>query len=439
MWDQAAAAIKPKMTENEFSLLLYPIFQKLGCGHSRVYQSENFIKAKTKKYKKGGVRKQLPFSIKSFQGKTYINSYFHKDSLLFKGDQLLKVNDIPIDDLKVSISNFISSDGLNKSHYKKSIDKNFIAYYHRGKGYQEKYNVEIIDSLGAQKTISLPPYLVSKALSKQRKKDKRKKPVTPKSNDKPAKYTTLLKKSKYRFLRSVKDTSVVVIKIPSFAGKDGKKIYKKAYRIINEDPTIKNLVIDLRGNGGGSASESWFLTRTLINKPFQTNLYRRKNLNKSLVKELSTNKLALFFSRLKILSIGKTDKTSEYFRTNATFEPHKKHRYDGKLFILTDGYSFSASSVVASYLKTQNRGIFIGEETGGGMYGTNAMHSPYIVLPNTTIRIRIGLWALDQIVEGGSQGRGIFPDYQTAATIEDFINEKDVDMEKVYELIKIKK
>ncbi len=435
MWQVAEASLKPSMTSAEVQDLLYPIFRKLGCGHSRVYQSQKETKRLKKAYKKGAVRKKLPFSIKSIDEKTYVNKYFLEDSLIRKGDQLLSINNIPIENIKNNLSRFVASDGLNETHFDKSIEKNFIGYYHRDMGYSDKYEINIIDSLGIERKISLDPYLVSKELSKQRKKDKKKKVDVSTKMKQPAKYTTLLKKGNYRFLRSKKDTSVVVLRIPAFSGKDGKKIYKKAYKIIEEDKSIKNLVIDLRGNGGGDASESWFLTRTLSTETFQTDISRRKELPKTTAEYMSANKITLFLVRTKMSFVGKKEKTEDFYKRNIFFPPHPKHRYEGELYVLIDGYSFSASSVVASYLKDNNRAVFIGEETGGGMHGTNAMHSPSVYLPNTEIRIRFGSWALDQIVKDGIPGRGVFPDYETKNNLEDFLENRDVEMEKVYELI----
>jgi len=427
MWSIAEKTLKEGMTSDEFSQTLYPIFQKLGCGHSRVYGSKKIAKAKAKKYKKGAVRKQIPFNIKSIAGNTYIKNYFLKDSLILKADQIISINQESLDDIKNDLELFISSDGINTTHYQKSIDKNFVPYFHRSRGYSEKYEVTIIDSSGVEKTIELKPNLVSKQISKDKRKAKKKSTGTV-NNTKPKKYNTLLKKGNYRFLRSKKDSSVAIIKIPSFAGSDGKKIYKKAFKLIENDETIKNLVIDLRGNGGGDASESWFLTSALNQEKFQTDLARSKNINDKFKDHLSTSRLLLFLSRIKISTLGKSSKSEDQLKTSVHFKPNKKHCYNGKLFVLIDGYSFSASSVVSSYLKSSKRAIFIGEETGGGMYGTNAMHSPYIVLPNTTVRIRFGLWALDQIVEGGIPGRGVFPDFETNNTYEDFKNDVDVEM-----------
>jgi len=122
-----------------------------------------------------------------------------------------------------------------------------------------------------------------------------------------------------------------------------------------------------------------------------------------------------------------------------TIEPHKKLNYDKSVFVLIDGYSFSASCVVSSLLEQEERATFIGEETGGGYAGTNAMQTPIFTLPNTMIRVRAPLWALYHNISTADKGRGIFPDYPTNPTMQNRIDKYDVDMEKVYELIGTKK
>ncbi len=427
--------LKDGMSEAEFRTLCFPIFEKLGCGHSRMSTSKHLLKKNKKDLKKGLSRYILPFNVKTIATNTYILNYQNKDSLLTRGDQLISINDQPVGDLMEAMKVSINSDGRNKTHFQRSLDKGFSALYHRIIPYAKEYNVSVIDSLGRLKNLVIPGQEISKAATKLRKlenKQKQKENIQPK---KPSPLKTVFKKEGYRFYQSKKDSSVVVLKIPRFAGKKGKRFYRKVYETMEADPVMKHLVIDLRGNGGGDAGESFYLVRTLVNNPFKVRFRRKKKVDKQWKKESNMTTFSDLIVRLGINRLGKKEPRKDSILVNINMKPETKHHYDGPLYVLIDGYSFSASSVVSSYLKDQSRAVFIGEETGGGKYGTNAMHSPYFPLPNTGMRMRVGLWALDQVVTGPVTGHGIYPDYPTELTIQDFQEETDVGLEKVYELV----
>ncbi len=64
------------------------------------------------------------------------------------------------------------------------------------------------------------------------------------------------------------------------------------------------------------------------------------------------------------------------------FKPKKKNHFDGTVYILTGGNTFSASTLFTQAVKHQKNVVVTGEETGGGAYGNNAWLIPDITLPN---------------------------------------------------------
>lgn len=53
--------------------------------------------------------------------------------------------------------------------------------------------------------------------------------------------------------------------------------------------------------------------------------------------------------------------------------------------------NFSVSSIISSNLKGSKRAVFVGEETGGAYNGCVAGSIPIYTLPNTKLRLRLGL------------------------------------------------
>ena len=157
-------------------------------------------------------------------------------------------------------------------------------------------------------------------------------------------------------------------------------------------------------------------------------------LPKGMYKHLTVNSFSRWRHKTLLTLFAKEKEIGEQRKLTMKVKPHKKVQYTGPLYVFIDGYSFSASSLVSSYIRDQDRALFIGEETGGGKYGTNALSTPYLTLPNTEVRVRMPLWQLKQMVAGDNQGRGIFPDVSSSWTIEDVLMRNDPELEKLLEL-----
>lgn len=134
---------------------------------------------------------------------------------------------------------------------------------------------------------------------------------------------------------------------------------------------------------------------------------------------------------------GKTRKNGDTTYYTIKIKPKKKWHYTNNIYVLTNGGSFSASCLVAAYLKETHRATFIGRETGGTIEGCNAVITPYYKLPNTKTKVRVPTFRLlNDVYTKGNTGRGIIPDHETNYTFKDIYLKKDLEMEKVMELIK---
>jgi len=247
----------------------------------------------------------------------------------------------------------------------------------------------------------------------------------------PKKKELVFKKKAYRFWHSLEDPSLYILRIPGFKGGHGKRFHKKVLRYLNELETPNRLAIDLRGNGGGNAEEATTLVSMLCPEPFYLGISGPHQLEKKAFKLLSTNKLRRSLHRWGLMTNAEEKTKGETVSMRLKIEPHKRIQYRGPLFVLIDGYSFSAASLVSAYLKDQDRATFIGTETGGGQFGTNALSTPFFDLPNSGVRVRMPMWRLDQLVQGENVGRGVMPDVKTEWRIEDVLEGKDVDLEVV--------
>jgi len=96
------------------------------------------------------------------------------------------------------------------------------------------------------------------------------------------------------------------------------------------------------------------------------------------------------------------------------------------------------ASVVASFLKGNGRGVFIGEESGGAMEGATARYGATLVLPNSKIRVHLGLLKTTNAVVF-TKGRGVYPDYDVAPKIDDILKGVDTELNFTLSLIPSKR
>ena len=166
-----------------------------------------------------------------------------------------------------------------------------------------------------------------------------------------------------------------VINIPGFYNgltDDTKKLIDEA-----KQADVEGIVIDLRGNGGGSLSEAISLTGLFIDKgPVVQILDHRK-------------------------------------RRDINGDRDGKVYYDGPLVVMVDRYSASASEIFAAALQDYQRAIVVGENTYGK--GTVQHHRALQMYPfdnydNELGSVQFTIAKFYRINGGSTQLRGVSPD-----------------------------
>lgn len=426
--DAAEKKLTRPMTSKEFRKMLLPIHQKVGCGHSRFASPQADIKAEKKRYKAGAARNYVPFNGKVINGQFYVLKDYTEDEQLPKGTEILKIGQYTMPQILDSLSLIVTSDGYNTTHFLNAVSTKFPALYKYYFGPQDVYTIEYKDSLDQVRSATLSARLITKAQLKAKAKALKKNPPPPDTTIVKTKQL-IFKKKKYRFSQSLQDSSVYILRIPSFMGNKGLRFHKKIIKYLNALPQVSTLVIDVRNNGGGDFKETATLASMLCTEAIQFELSQPTKLEKSMYKHLTKTPFGRVRHRFFLGLFSEEKEKGEISKIKLKFEADEKIHFDGPLYVLINGYSFSASSVLSSFLRDQDRAIFIGEETGGGFHGTNAMSMPYLVFPNSSVRVRMPMWKLRQVVKGENLGHGIYPDVRTTWTIEDVLDNKDVDME----------
>ncbi|OUS30770.1 C-terminal processing peptidase [Thalassotalea sp. 42_200_T64] len=173
-----------------------------------------------------------------------------------------------------------------------------------------------------------------------------------------------------------------VVTIPSFYNKLSRDVAKEIAKLKEEN--VQGIIIDLRGNGGGSLVEATLLTGLFIDKGPVVQVRDGAN-------RVEVNK--------------DTDGLSYY---------------DGPLTVMVDRYSASASEIFAAALQDYGRALIIGENTFGK--GTVQQHRGlgrvYDLYDNPLGSIQFTIAKFYRINGGSTQHKGVTPDIQFPSAIE---------------------
>jgi C-terminal processing protease CtpA/Prc len=205
-----------------------------------------------------------------------------------------------------------------------------------------------------------------------------------------------------------------------------RKFYRTLFRSLDEQNT-EHLVIDVRDNLGGSITNANNILRHILDEDFVIILerYRAPTFKYS---NCSSRIGYVLFSIKRSLELRKKYKVGDIKIAEFKTRSARKNNFDGQVYVITNGYSASSSSYLASLLKEKENAMIIGEESGGGAAGNNGLYYTTVQLPNSKIQVRVPYYWLDyQLIP--DKGRGVMPDVPIRYDIEDFKDKKDLEME----------
>ena len=451
-FDSLKVTITEPMTSFDFFKKLSPVVAAVRQGHLAVYPPTKLMtKKETKALLKKGTGPFSQFDFELFDDKLYVvknNSYNKKIKI---GTEVVAVNGTKPIDLIKEYSQFYSSDGYNTTLKTRTSGKRFSTFFTNENGIKDslQYNFKFNDSL---KTITIrrekedtTGTQAKKTAKKLVFKDKAKSKALRKKKRVNGYYS--VEKNYNRNLNFLeKDSSVAVLNIRSFKIGDSKTFYRESFAKIAAYNS-KTLVLDLRNNGGGRVNEIADLYSYLADSTFvfldKSEVVSKSSLFKGAyfyggsfgVKALKIIFSPIIYSYI-LLTVDKKQDGKNYFETQTKPRPMNKNAFKGKVYVIINGGSFSASSIISSNLKGSKRAFFVGEETGGAFNGTVAGFMPRVKLPNSDIQIRMGVLYMAPHFKTATEGRGIFPDMEIIPTIDDRIKENDPEMNWILNDIK---
>ncbi len=423
--------LKDSMTEPAFKKILNYVTSQINCGHTTVRSS--------KKYNRfldtTRLGKMFPVTMKVWDKAMVVTGNLNRrDSILTRGTVITRINGKTKEELVDTLFANISTDGYNRTHKYQTLSNRgfFGSLYTNLFGISDTYTFDYIDDEGQSKVITIPAYKAIRDTS-TRPGERVFRPSLPKPSKKERRRQAA---DRVRLLKMDTASHIAMMDLSSFGKGYGlKRFFRNSFNALQKN-NINHLIIDVRSNGGGSVTNSTFISRFLATQKFKVSdsLYAIKK-GSQYQRYIQNN----FWNKLFITFLTKKKKDGNYhfgFFERHYFKPKKSNHYDGKVYILTGGNSFSATTLFVSSIIKQENITVIGEETGGGAYGNSAWLIPDVRLPETGLGFRLPLFRLVIDKNTPKNGRGVQPEVFTPPTVEDVKKGTDYKLDKALELIK---
>jgi hypothetical protein len=256
----------------------------------------------------------------------------------------------------------------------------------------------------------------------------------------------------------LKNLDTYYIQLNSFNWNEGvKNVYaafnKQFSRIFKniKKQNIKNLIIDLRYNRGGnmvipslfysyiskgSFNEYMSIKVPDFKLPYKDNVYAIGN------KIINRENIEKFIKKFK-KPFSKRNGYYENVFINNMKRKVNKNSFNGTVYLLIGGRTFSAAAYYTAIFKNYKRGKIIGEQIGGSHHNITAGKQIVYELPNTKIKVTIpiALLRFSQNLETNVPEQKINPDFQKTAEskYQSFLKKEDWDLQAVIEMIINKK
>jgi len=345
----------------------------------------------------------FPLAIKAWDEiMVVLSNVYRNDTVLKRGTIITSIDGREPKELLDSMFQLISTDGYANNFKSQLVSFNFGQHLKNAFGADSIHVIGYLDSNNTQRTIGIKNYDIKGDSGWRRRPT-----VTfPKPSRREIKQARLLN---LRSLTIDTPTSTAYIRLATFGSGKLKKFYRKTFKAIHQQG-IRNVVFDLRENGGGNIMSTTRLVQYLSDHKFKVGdtvsaISRRIKYGEYIRPS--------FIYRISMLFTSKKKSDGRYhfgYFERHSFTPKSKNHFYGNIYLIQGGYSFSATTLFINALKKQSNVTTLGEETGGGHYGNSAVHLPQITLPNSKIRIVLPLYRLVMDASATKDGRGIIPE-----------------------------
>lgn len=422
-YDRVFLSIVKPLYEPEFISQIYPFVCQLRCGHTQLKHSVGYKKPI------GLYLAHLPFKVLVSKGRVFVTS--HQTDVLTTGDEIIGINGVAVENIIAHGFDLYAMDGYNET-----FKELFLSEYD---GFQDVCNA-YYHWKGAYKIQLQTPQGVRKDVVVETKSQDFDEVAAPGFDN--YKNWILAQHTGNLALRFSTNSATALFETKPFSYEDT-VVYKEVFKQI-KGRGIKNLILDMRHNTGGDIRVAIQLLSYLADSPFSI----VKDV-KSRLPSVAINTASAYFDKERmnnfLLGYKITGKEGVWYHVETTPIMGKiygplplapDYHFDGDLYVLIDGATFSSGALFTAALKSQRQNVtFIGRETAGNEEGCNGMVMQALTLPHTKVIVDFPLMRVESVALNPIRGRGIIPDYPINYDPIDILVKRDRDLEKALALI----
>lgn len=379
-------SIKTDLSIVEYYKLTATLMAKIKDGHTAVDRTQISSLLKD--------RLVFPFSIYKIKDNYFLDksTIENKD---YVGLQVIKINGKEMNSIVKEIQKYIHLEGQNKTGFNTRF-KNFPFYYFI-LNQTDKFEIEYLDSKNQKQKV------IIKSISFQT-------------------FTNSISEQHEPLTTEFKTNNLAILKFHSFANgynePDRKVAEKKLDHFFAQLDSLKtkNLIIDVRDNGGGASEMSNYLFSYLTKEPYYYFDYIGVKYNS--VK--NWKQYAQYPNNIEEINLSETKLINGlncYTETGSTdywwFEQqqNKPNYYKGNISVLINGGCFSTTGHLLSLLREYKIGKFYGEYSQGSNYSNSGMQA--FVLPYSKTLVWIPIFQFKMRTPNfRSDPKGIKPDIE---------------------------
>jgi len=398
------------LSEEAFFRLLNPLVAELRCGHTKWHRDgkpdDLFA------FHQNGL---FPLKLYFHHKKAYA-VYAYGKSTLPVGTEIVSINGQTMPAIINQLMRQVIADGLGEAPRFRALGDRFAGYYVSFIGESPAFNIGYRSAPGGAVQIAKLASVNAATISMVEQQRMR-----PDS-----------------LQLSFPADSIALVRIPVFVpqehGAPFEPFLSASFEKIKA-AGARHLILDLRDNEGGLDRWGVLLYAWLTGKPFR--YYDR--LTVASRGEFSFRPYATLpdqYDQLKAFIKKQGDEYVFTMHPNLGDQEAQPQPYTGRLYVLQNGVSFSVTTEFTAVVRDQQRGLVIGEESGGTMAGNNSGGFAMVKLPHTKLTLAIPLLGYRMHLDKPyAAGRGIIPDHLVVPTVTEVINGKDVVLEKVLRVI----
>ncbi|MEM6735995.1 MAG: S41 family peptidase [Bacteroidota bacterium] len=379
----------------------------------------------------------FPLLLKIIEGQFYTDT---DDFGIPVGSEIVSIDGIEGMELRKRLLKYAPSDGFNTSKKDRQVEREFgiLLFYEFGakSTYQVTYktpaNQEIIRHIESQPFESMGKRFI--------KRNSYFSIYHHRENKADFVKNTLGKKEPFLYFIDSMNTAVLTLNTFGLNQEKFQLELKELFKEIKRKK-VEQLVIDIRQNEGGypeNSNEAFsYIAKESFVQPKSQHVITSQLPHKEHSQEIINDYTYESFFEQYFQNSSQIENEWVIYapEDEASMAPIKKG-FEGQVYVLVGGKTFSAGSTFA--LNCKNQGItLIGEETGGGYYSHTGGYPVIYELPHSKIKMMMSYVKVKKYVkdETVKKGTGVIPDVEVNLTVQDLIKGKDSQLDYVLKQI----